>query len=535
MSALLFDAPPKRGQDALIRRIRAELGVGVDWATTNGVPLVAAEIGIPNDESPTRWNRALDAWLKEAKRRGIGSFYWDARELFGTYKLAAFTSAVSGSAVSVAKSQAPVVRKFRSNGSVRRGVYCTDGLQNTPYQGEATSTFSNLALGTHGTDYQYPGAATFAYLRAQGIDTVAIGFRWERLQPTLGAAFNATESTRLQTSVSAAIAAGLSVVLQPFNKGSYYLDVTGTGTRFDIGSATVTQAHFNDLWSRISTLYKNTAGVVAYGLMNEPFIDPSAWETISQATVTAIRALPDTKQLWVPGSANYTLPEFGYAHPVAWISGGGDILYEAHQYFDGPPMAGAYGLTYAQQLAAVAVPYTDTFNRADAASLGTASDGGEWFSSNLGISGNRAYPTASVGTYAQATRRCPHPYGTLRATFHTLGGDESHLVREAHYHDGTSRIYRWRFGAVGSEWVLDFSSPTGGTTWAFNGGPVPASGDVPEMVFRPGSVTCKVNGVAIHTRTNADVGWGTRFGLAFWQGGTSRTDDWSFTPDYAGG
>lgn len=525
--------------DAMMRRIDGELGVFADWLTVAGASGIVGEVGWPYDESPTNWNALGSTWLAGATRRSFGAVYFDAGQTHLNYKLAVYQPSSGVGDLAVSKAQATVVSGFTTSGAIKRAVFLIDGAQNTPYQDEATSSFSNANIGTYGTDYLYPSATSLAYIKARGHDTVVLQVRWERLQPTLGAAFNATESTRVQTCVSAAISAGLNVIIQLFNKNAYYLDNAGTGERKYIGSAECTQAHFTDFWTRISTLYKNTAGVIAYALMNEPFSTPQAWEAVAQATVTAIRGIPDTKLLIVPMSQTAGgITKVGHSHPVAFITdSASNFLYEAHHYFD-EAQGGEYALTYAQERTnATGARVSDTFTRADAVSLGAAERGGTWVSDQVGVSSNRAYPVTSAGVFAQANIPGGYPYGTLQATFTTIGGDEMYLVRAAYYRGSGSLVTAWQWGAAYGSWVLRrvLNDGTVDVIYTSSGAPAPANGDVPSTVFRNGSVACKVNGTTLHTRTNVDIGWGATVGFAWWQGGTSRLDGFSYTPDYAGG
>ena len=45
--------------------------------------------------------------------------------------------------------------------------------------------------GTYGTDYTYPAPADIDYYVELGFNLIRVPFRWERLQPTLGAPFAA--------------------------------------------------------------------------------------------------------------------------------------------------------------------------------------------------------------------------------------------------------------------------------------------------------------------------------------------------------
>ena len=97
-----------------------------------------------------------------------------------------------------------------------------------------------------------------------------IEFRWERLQPTLRGALDPAELSRLTEVVDRAREAGLAVILDMHNYGAYYLADGPVGVRRPIGSASVAIADFADVWRRISQAFQGDAGVLAYGLMNEP-------------------------------------------------------------------------------------------------------------------------------------------------------------------------------------------------------------------------------------------------------------------------
>ena len=47
--------------------------------------------------------------------------------------------------------------------------------------------------GTFGTDYTYPTDQEINYFLSEGMNTIRLPFRWERLQPTPDAPFNSAE------------------------------------------------------------------------------------------------------------------------------------------------------------------------------------------------------------------------------------------------------------------------------------------------------------------------------------------------------
>ena len=88
------------------------------------------------------------------------------------------------------------------------------------------------------------------------------------------------------------------------------------------------------------------------------------WESIAQQCVTAIRANGDTTKILVPGHGFSGAKDWTINHPTAWITGGGDVAYEAHYYFDADN-SGDYPDTYAtESAAAVSAGYASLASRA---------------------------------------------------------------------------------------------------------------------------------------------------------------------------
>lgn len=254
------------------------------------------------------------------------------------------------------------------------------GAEFTPSTTAATQAFSNVNVQTYASDYKYEGVPTnvasanrltFDYLYGRGWRTVKIPIRWERIQRSLGGALDSTEVSRLTAELDKAQAAGLKVVLDLHNYGLYYLDgsqtspaqTTNTGYRFPIGSSTVTQAHFADVWSRLATTFAGHAAVTGFHLMNEPQatggLTRATWYACAQAAVTAIRAVSSTVTIRVGGwnwsdCYNWTVnnPSGGWITDPA-----NNFWYEAHHYFS-EAENGDY-TTYANALAhAVAQGHT---------------------------------------------------------------------------------------------------------------------------------------------------------------------------------
>jgi hypothetical protein len=147
------------------------------------------------------------------------------------------------------------------------------------------------------TGYHFSGLTSLQYLYSRGHRTVRLPFLWERIQPTLGAALNATELGRLNTYITNAASAGLNVVLDVHNYGGYD---SGSGTK-KIGEAGgPTQAQFADLWARLSTAFKTNATVTGYGLMNEP-------NGLPDAPLDQTNRVSTTYTSWVSDDGNPTI------------------------------------------------------------------------------------------------------------------------------------------------------------------------------------------------------------------------------------
>ena len=99
--------------------------------------------------------------------------------------------------------------------------------------------------------------------------------------------------------------------------------------------------------------------MIAYGLLNEPNQVPVAtWERYSRAAVQALRRRGDSKPVWLG------TPDFGgvqdWPQRTPWISDP-DVVYEAHQYFDGSSASGQYEGGYSSSYDAVVLSRLDAY------------------------------------------------------------------------------------------------------------------------------------------------------------------------------
>jgi len=189
--------------------------------------------------------------------------------------------------------------------------------------------------GTYGSDYTYPTAAEVDYFAARHMNVVRLPFRWERLQRSLNAEFDAAELGRLDGFVASATAKGMNVVLDPHNYARYAGNL--------IGSAAVPDSAFADFWRRLAVKYKSNDHVIL-GLMNEPNSMPTEqWLASANAAIAAIRATGAGNLVLVPGNAwtgAHSWSENWYGSSNAQVMLGvkdpaNRYAYEVHQYLDG--------------------------------------------------------------------------------------------------------------------------------------------------------------------------------------------------------
>jgi hypothetical protein len=212
------------------------------------------------------------------------------------------------------------------------------------------SLMSNANPGVYDTDYWYPtagshpvdpstGLNSFGYLASRGVKLVRLGIRWERIQPSLNNLLSSSELWRYRKALANAEAVGLKVVVDLHNYGGY---CTSTG-RKALNSSALPISAFVDVWRRLSRAFADNSAVVAYDLMNEPYnhggieagsypSPQSVWEATTQKVVDAIRARGDVKKVMVPTYG--PVRKVAENHATPWITGGGDIAYTAHHYFD---------------------------------------------------------------------------------------------------------------------------------------------------------------------------------------------------------
>lgn len=193
----------------------------------------------------------------------------------------------------------------------------------------------NSLPGNYGTDYVYPTHAEVDYFTGKGMNVFRLPFRWERLQRTAFADFDAVELARVDDFVNYATGKGASVVLDPHNYARYYGTVIGTGN--------VPASAFADFWGRLASRYKGN-GRVIFGLMNEPRDMPTElWRDDANAAIQAIRNAGASNLILVPGNGwtgahSWSQSWYGTPNAQAMLGindPGNNYAFEVHQYLDG--------------------------------------------------------------------------------------------------------------------------------------------------------------------------------------------------------
>lgn len=214
-------------------------------------------------------------------------------------------------------------------------------------------------IGTYGKDYIYPSEKTVAYFAAKGMDTIRLPFKWERLQPQLGARLDGAELQRLRDAVTLIRKHGMRIVLDPHNYAYY-------GGK-QIGSRDVPSFAFAEFWARLSVEFAGEKDVV-FGLMNEPHdIAASDWLVAANAAIRAIRTVGANNLVLVPGTAwtgahSWAADRPGGSNATVMLGiedPANNYAYEFHQYLDSDYSGTHTACDKAENAAAALLQVTD--------------------------------------------------------------------------------------------------------------------------------------------------------------------------------
>ena len=195
-----------------------------------------------------------------------------------------------------------------------------------------SATFSKKHRpGKYGKDYVYPTRAVADPFRAMGMNTIRLGFLWERLQHEPMGPLDPDELQHLDAAVDA-LSGFQTIIIDLHNYGNF------KGSKLDDPSQGAILA---DLWTKLARHYGSNPRI-AFGIMNEPHgIDAAVWRKISEQALSAIRATGARNLVLVPGTkwtGGHSWNAGGDSSNAAAMSGfhdsAGNFMFEIHQYLD---------------------------------------------------------------------------------------------------------------------------------------------------------------------------------------------------------
>lgn len=259
----------------------------------------------------------------------------------------------------------------------------------------AGAQFGNIP-GVYGQDYIYPPSTELDYYQSKGVGLIRLPFRWERIQPTLNGALDATELGRMNGLLAAAATRGQQVILCMDNRGRR---VEAGATRI-IGDAdgVVTQAHLVDAWTKIANATKASGALRGYEIMVRPYGMTASWKTIANAVIAGIRTTDTT----------HTIYASGYNNGIAanWLTDNADfiltdsankLVYSAICYFDSDGQ-GNYSQTYDDSAATANIGVT----RIQPFATWLADNGLDGVISEYGVPGNDSRWLTSMTNFLTA-------------------------------------------------------------------------------------------------------------------------------------
>lgn len=189
----------------------------------------------------------------------------------------------------------------------------------------------NLAgaeFGKDTADYEhtYPNES-ITYYTERGFKLFRLPFAWERLQPALQGELDENEAMSIESFMNEAIANGAMVILDLHNYNRYEGQI--------VGQSSVTDEDLADVWLKIAQRFGKHPGLIAYGIMNEPYDSGETWPTTAQKSVDAVRSIDKDTIVLVAGdnwSQSWTWQE--YNSNLSINDPENLLVYETHVYFD---------------------------------------------------------------------------------------------------------------------------------------------------------------------------------------------------------
>jgi hypothetical protein len=339
-------------KDTLTSDAVSDLQSYVSWLHDNHVDGAIGEVGWPAATDVAQWSELASQWDALARQAKLPVLMWAASEwLPSTYPLRVASAAPGATDLSILGPQLQLLLNANSKTQLV-------GVNDVGTEFGTPAGFSNLNPGTYGVAWHFDSAQSLAFIAAQGITTVRVPIRWERLQPNPNGPLDPQAVTQLSTYLADAHTAGLSVILDVHNFGAYDEGTPGSSSVQDLalGSSQLPDAAFAQFWTELVKTFGGAPAISGWDLMNEPAGLPKTdgssaktWEVASQAAVDAIRKTGDKHAVWVEGYDYAATSSFASLTPKAWIKDPAhSVIYEAHAYFD-QDGSGQYSAPYATQ------------------------------------------------------------------------------------------------------------------------------------------------------------------------------------------
>lgn len=278
-------------EDAVWRNIKRDIdNWAVSWMQANSLDPsvygILEEYGWPNagtDLAP--WQAQGEGFLRYVDTLGMPRCSWGAGRFWRTYLLGCWVNPSANADLNTAQPNAliyePHLGQSRSGACVSGGEKTGGGSAGDPAGG---GKYSTANLGVYGTDYQYPSAGDFTFLRSRGVKLARVMIKHERMQHTLGGVLDATEVGRLLAVLDNARAAGVKVTFCPWNGSRYRLGSDINTYEQDLWSlltsrstdsfgnilGVYTPALFADFWLKMATALQHHPALHGYSLANEP-------------------------------------------------------------------------------------------------------------------------------------------------------------------------------------------------------------------------------------------------------------------------
>ncbi len=219
---------------------------------------------------------------------------------------------------------APVIggpSNLYTSGVPYRGICVAGAEYGDEFDGWTGNTYYDIASGGGGgggSPTRFAGI--LSYLTLKGFNTIHIPISWERLQRTLGGAFDASYSSQIVTEVTQATTANFNVIVDlhaydryaegAFNGSGVQV---GTYTQRVLGDGTLTTAHVLDVWSKLANLFKDNSKVI-FELMNESHdvqnMTSTQYFDHINTLISTIRNTGATNLLLVPNTRGSDLDHF---------------------------------------------------------------------------------------------------------------------------------------------------------------------------------------------------------------------------------